>query len=455
MNRTFCTLSVLALSAVTSIALADREEDSKVFGFSGSVANSGLSIGAPAANADATALITLAKGLRARTVASSIDAGANIDQIALWPDAARPTHLIVMNEQGAAQPGVQRIRLSDGLVETILSGTSSGDAIRVTPWGTILAGEENGADGQMLEIIDPLNVTGVFFDRASGVVTGGTGSEKVVARRGLGRLSFEGLAILPNGVVYYGDESRPSAGAAGGAYFKFIPSQPRVGGTPIANLSESPLAAGKIYGLKLSRGSNNGQGNNTGLGVWVEVPSTSIGNLRAAAATLKLSGYYRPEDIDIDLKALSAGKVRVCGANTGNETDHNYGEIICIDDGALAQSTTNVANPEVQFLALGNAEFAMPDNVVYNAKKNFWVFHEDADGVSQGRNNDIWACAQDGSDFDTLSDGCSRFATLNDLTAETTGGIFDASGKHFYVSVQHNVTGHGVILDITGWNADD
>jgi hypothetical protein len=27
----------------------------------------------------------------------------------------------------------------------------------------------------------------------------------------------------------------------------------------------------------------------------------------------------------------------------------------------------------------------------------------------------------------------------------------DASGRHFYVSVQHNVTGFGVILDITSW----
>jgi secreted PhoX family phosphatase len=46
--------------------------------------------------------------------------------------------------------------------------------------------------------------------------------------------------------------------------------------------------------------------------------------------------------------------------------------------------------------------------------------------------------------------------TLNDLKAEWTGGLFDGSGKAFYVSVQHNVTGHGVILKITGWrNAEE
>jgi secreted PhoX family phosphatase len=141
--------------------------------------------------------------------------------------------------------------------------------------------------------------------------------------------------------------------------------------------------------------------------------------------------------------------------NTGNETDKNYGEIICINDGAAAQSTVVTGNPEVQFFALGNSQFAMPDNVAYNPKKNFWVFHEDGDNPANGINNDIFACRQDGSDFDMLTDGCVRFATLNDLTAESTGGIFDATGSHFYVSIQHNITGHGVVLDITGWSDDD
>ncbi len=68
-----------------------------------------------------------------------------------------------------------------------------------------------------------------------------------------------------------------------------------------------------------------------------------------------------------------------------------------------------------------------------------------------GRNNDIFDCLDDFDDADLLSDGCIRVATLNDLTAESTGGIFDASGRRFWVSIQHNVTGHGVVLEITGW----
>ena len=38
--------------------------------------------------------------------------------------------------------------------------------------------------------------------------------------------------------------------------------------------------------------------------------------------------------------------------------------------------------------------------------------------------------------------------------AEWTGPIFSDDGKHLYVSIQHNITDKGVILDITGWNKD-
>jgi hypothetical protein len=68
-------------------------------------------------------------------------------------------------------------------------------------------------------------------------------------------------------------------------------------------------------------------------------------------------------------------------------------------------------------------------------------------------NNDLWHCLPDG-DNDLLSDGCIRIGTLNDLTAEWTGGVFDSKGRHVYVSVKHNISGRGLILDITGLALD-
>jgi secreted PhoX family phosphatase len=403
---------------------------------------------------DPTSLVTLASALHARVVTAGV-AAPNIDQIAFWPDDTAPTHLIFCNEEGTGAPGVQRVRLSDGLVETIVTGTTSCDPVRRTVWGTILFGEEAGAGpngGRMYELINPLETTGVTLNRTAGTFSGGIGAQNLTARPALGRLSFEGLAIYSTGVVYFGDELRPGVGNPGGSFYKFIPATLRVPGTPpITSLDASPLIAGTIYGLRVGT-TDNGQGTQWGFGSWVRLTDVPNTDLRPLALTNKLSGYYRPEDFDLDGAAKARGKVRFCGANTGNEGNQNYGEIACISDGTFAESAANTARPEIQLLVQGNPEFAMPDNVAYQPGRGNWLIHEDADtGYLRPHNNDLWACLPDGQDDDLMSDGCVRVGTLNDLDAEWTGGIFDASGKHFYVSVQHNASGKGTILDITGW----
>ncbi len=430
------------------------------FGIVSAVHNaSTASISAAAAEANPLGLVTLARGLNARVVSAAADLGANIDMMTLYP-AENPTHIIACNEQGASSPGVQRIRLSDGLVETILTGTQSCDPAHVTPWGTVVVGEEAGSSGTLLEIIDPLHTTGVAYDRGAGTFSGADAAN-VTERPAVGHLSFEGVGIYPNGVMYYGDENRPSQATAGGAYFKFVPDNPwDASSLPITDLSQSPLASGSVYGLRLGKRSGNtdyGQGTNTGRGVWVDVDNAYDANLRAAAASLNLTGYYRPEDLSADQSALADGKVRFCANNTGNEeNDQNWGETICVTDGTLEDAIGNTATPTVQFLVIGTPDFTMMDNIAYQPGRGNWVIHEDRDavGISGGQypfNNSIWLCLEDGTDSDTLSDGCLRIVALNDLEAESTGGFFDASGQHFYCSVQHNVTGHGVILDITGW----
>ena len=451
--------SVAAISGGADFGLfRDHQMDAhsvQLFGVVTPVAASSTeSVDAQTADADPTTLVTLAKGLHARVVAANSGVGPNIDMMALWPNDYSPTHLIACNEEGTGQPGLQRIRLFDGFTETIVTGTTSCDPVRRTAWGTIVFGEENGTSGWLIEMMNPLTTTGVNFDRSAGTFSGGTGSANLTVRPAVGRLSFEGLALYPNGLLYYGDENRPSTGTAGGAYFKFIPSSPWSGGN-ISNLNQSPLAAGAIYGLRLGKRSGNtdyGQGTNTGLGTWIAVTPSFNANLRSFASTLKLTGYYRPEDLEVDPAALAQGWVRFCGNNTGNEgDDHNWGETICATDGTLAEATANSATPELQYLVIGSHDFAMMDNLAYQPGSGNWIIHEDGDGPAVGRNNDLWSCVDDGQDADTLSDGCARVGTLNDLNAEWTGGIFDGTGSHFYVSVQHNVTGHGVVLDITGW----
>lgn len=474
-KRWIATVAVLAMvlaGATTAVAGLDfgqkvqkalAEQSPQQFGIVAPIGfSSTASVTAEQALDEPSSLIKLAKGLTGRVVTSGL-AAPNIDMMALWPDSTNPTWLIACNEQDEEDPGLQRIHIASGAVQTILTGTQSCDGLLRTPWGTILFSEEAGGGpegGRVYELEDPLGTTGVTLDRATGTFSGGTGADNFAVRPALGRLSYEGFAVFGNGLVYYGDENRPSNGTPGGAYFKFVPSEGLAPGVDrLAGLDDSPLVSGSIYGLRLGfrdGATDYGQGTQYGLGEWVAVCADDACNdidLRAQAAALQLTGYYRPEDIDLDARAQSMGQVRFCGNNTGNEDeDQLWGETICLTDGTQQQALVNGAVPEVQLFHQGNPAYAMPDNIAYQPGRGNWIVHEDAaTEYLTPHNNDLWDCLPDGADDDQQSDGCVRVATLNDLTAEWTGGIFSANGRRFFVSVQHNISGWGTVFEITGW----
>jgi len=421
-------------------------------------ASSAASITQAQALADPTRLVTLAKGLEASVVAAGPDdgVGPNADQMVLWPPS-NPTHIILVNEEGSSEPGLQKVDLATGEATTILTGIDDNDPVRVTPWGTIVFGEE-ASDGAMYEIIDPLDpsLEGTTLNRATQVFTPST--TKIKRIDGLGFNAFEGLAIMPNGVTYYGNELAAEAGAPAGAYYKFVPTTPRTPGSPaITNLSQSPYASGKVYAFRAGTNSNNGQGFQYGTGSWQELVGANGQLLKPLAVAAKATGYYRPEDVSIDEAALAAGNVRFCGNDTGRDSARYWGETICFTDGTVAASASGSTTPQVQLLVQGSQAINMPDNIAYQPGRGNWIVHEDGSTGAQptgvGPNNDLWDCLDDGADIDTLSDGCVRIASINDTTAEWTGGFFDASGKNFYVSIQHNISGYGTILKITGWGS--
>ena len=120
--------------------------------------------------------------------------------------------------------------------------------------------------------------------------------------------------------MIYGDELAPSGGNAGGGIYKFVPAIPFQGSGPITVPAQSPLASGTIYGLRVaaSGSSNWGQGAETGNGAWVAVNLAGAnvvdvnGNiiLRNAQALQRFTGYYRPEDMDIDPIAARTWRVQ-------------------------------------------------------------------------------------------------------------------------------------------------
>lgn len=416
----------------------------------------------------------LAKGLRAEFVTRKV--GRSADMIAFWPDDLHYTHLIVCIEVARSgstpgggsgyNPSVQRVDVATGQVETILYGMSLCDGLRSTPWGTILASEENGANGGAYEILDPLNTTGHWV--ANRGAQGGAAdirdgvdspnpSQNVAKRTALVAQSWEGLDVLHNGVVLGGDELRPNRDTDGGAIFRFVPATPyacqgapvRPGQrchNPIHDLASSPLVAGRNYALATVCGSTAdfGQGCETGRGLWVEVRAAFA---RADANARGATGYCRPEDLHVDRSSgmFAGGEgVRWCWTNTCGS---GFGEVLCAVDEIVDADrqvfsssfgfnllSTDGASPAAVLVTRfveGDEEMSSHDNLDFQPHTgNVYVAEDDDFG-------DIWACLEDGEDRDLRNDGCVRVLSIRDPAAEPSGFIFDGTGRVAYYHVQH------------------
>ena len=403
----------------------------------------------------------------------------NADQFAFWPTDENPTHQIWCIEEFTPSvlknpaglelflpgdkvkkwtPGVQRLDLSTGAVETILRGTAGCDGIRRTPWGTILATEESD-DGAAYEILDPLHVTNhTIVNRALGTVVEPSGlpSSNVVKRTALGKFAWEGIAILPSGVLYAGDELRPGeplSGAGngpdgdGGAIFKFIPANPRTVSTPISQLSESPFVVGNLYAMQVSctTGQQYGQGCEVGNAAWLSV---SAANTREDAFKGSATGYYRPEDLELDpLYKDPNGAIRICWMDTQNRGAQMYGELVCATDNAPLTASPTQRTVVVNRLLEGDMDMNQHDNIEFQPLTgNVYVIEDNANG-------DIFACLPDGTDRDIKSDGCIKILSVKDSTAEPTGFKFTSNGQTAYVSIQHSNDTH--VPKVDDYGTDD
>lgn len=402
----------------------------------------------------AAEMIALADGLSASVLTR--EAANSTDMIAFYP-AEAPTHLITCVEgdletlaDGRLNPGVQRIALADGKVETIVRGTSSCDGIRTTAWGTVLFTEEDDMGGAY-EILNPLAIADAvtITDRA----TGATSDEAAVTRRmALPTMAWEGIGITAEGVVYAGDELRPGTDmpdADGGAIFKFVPDALAAG--PIASLDASPFASGKTYAMQVECRGNEvqyGQGCEVGNALWIAVDPTKA---RAEADAKGATGYYRPEDLHLD--PMASEGVRFCWTNTGNEGGKNYAEVMCATDAAPttipvpdAEGKAELTTVVTRFLE-GDKDANAFDNLDFQPGTGNVYVIEDHD------NGDIWACLPDGADRNLTSDGCIKVLSVKDSSAEPTGFIFAADGTTAYVAVQHS--DDTAMAQVDGYGTDD
>ncbi len=422
----------------------------------------------------------------------SREVGQDWDQMQFWPhNSDNPTHLIGCIEEGLQSldgsaepftfgaklnPGVQIVDLRTREVNTILRGISICDGIRTTPWGTVIATEEDFITdaGGVYEMIDPVSgyectVLERGLDTEDALIVDQDNNDctdRVVKRNSFPVIRYEGLIVHHSGAMVFGDEERPGSYADGdtdgGAIYKFIPDSLRSADAgPIASLSESPIISGTNYALRSScRGDRAqiGQGCEIGSGDWMALEPTAketgpndgflrIG--REAAAAAGATGFYRPEDMHIDpmyVDEENPNAVRFCFANTGNRSANNFGEVQCAVDQDITtilqtDDGTNALQVVVNRFIEGDSELNQPDNLAFQPRTGILYVIED------NPNGDIWACLPDGDDRDIKSDGCIRLLTLADPTTEPTGLIFTNDGRTAYFNIQHSSDNNMPLVD--------
>ena len=287
--------------------------------------------------------------------------------------------------------------------------------------------------------------------------------------------------------MIYGDELAPSGGNAGGGIYKFVPAIPFQGTGQITVPAQSPLASGTDLRAARRRvrarrtgdrapkpARARGSRSTCRRGV-VDANGNII--LRNAQALQKFTGYYRPEDMDIDPIARENGVFRACWANTGrmSHTDssivENSGvksEIMCLIENPPSPFDPNPATgtiPTVDRFVTGSEQrgdvrqrrLPAAHRQPGGARRRLGDSVKSADRSTELRGNDLWICLPDGDDDDLLSDGCVRFASIRDTTAEPSGSSSSdragGTGQHPAPGLQRRPRrgNHGALVKISGF----
>jgi len=278
------------------------------------------------------------------------------------------------------------------------------DGIEWTPWGTVLAAEENGSGGRLFECaVDGIDV-------------------ECMDRPAVGRMSHEGIAVDAHGSVFVGDELN------GGSIYKFVP------------YTRGDLSAGVLYGLNITdEGDDDIDG--TGQGEWVALVPGLNGVLtdpavsaRAAADEAGLTDYLRPEDAEI------------IGPNLyfATTTDRRVLQIPINTDTPFVTEYfgVNIGNVGSESINSGYG-LNSPDNLASDNAGNLYVVEDNSS------ESDVWVATPD-RDGDGTADSVSLFLTLTTPGAEGTGIYFPRTmPKTMFINVQHANDGNDMTLMVT------
>lgn len=404
--------------------------------------------------------------------------------------------------------GHARMRTAADPDGTTAIGTFHNCAGGVTPWGTILSGEENvqgvfvcdrdalrathpreTASAESFDVkrsspwhkFDPrfdMNATPSEFNRFGWVVEIDPYDPQSLPKKrtALGRFRHEGATVVARHghsvVVYLGDDQTMEH------VYKFVSAKPFRDGDHQANADL--LDDGVLYAARFDE---------DGTGEWLALvhgngPLTAengfddqgdvVIDTRRSARLLGATETDRPEDIETDpltmrsYIAFTGGTERTDANAVSPRAPNPYGHVVEIlppgsdgdRDHAAADFTWDIlflaGNPAAEPsdgaryggpLDPGGA-LAQPDNLLFDPKGRLWIATDGAKGI--GAADGLWACAVAGADRAVTR----RFFSVP-RGGELTGPCFTPDGTTLFVSVQHPGHEKGSTFDqpTTRWPA--
>lgn len=282
-----------------------------------------------------------------------------------------------------------------------VGGTWNNCAGNVTPWGTILSGEEyppERDDKNFIEARQKAKQMGIAYSddplNFGWVVEINPNTGEVKKHRSLGRLSHEGAIVLPDGkTAFTTDDTR------GGILAKFVADK------------AGDLSSGTLYAYKRDTKE------------WIEIPDDQLSNAREYAISHGATAFDRPEDIE-----YNPVDGMIYWAETGDDKKQ----------GNLKYGRVYQLNPQTNELKVvvegGPDKFANPDNLAIDPATGDLYIHEDnyepfmLPTIGQD-NNALWK-------YSLKDKKLEKFASVA-LGAEVTGGTFTPDGKVMFVNMQH------------------
>ena len=170
-------------------------------------------------------LATVAKGCTCTSRRAPRTRGQSRHDRAL-ADSWHPTHHRLQRDRRPQPARGQRSRLSDGEVQTILSGTLDCDPCAHGLGHGSSWARRTVRKRQLIEIIRPLQTTDVTFDHTTGLASGGTGSANVVSRRALDGFPSRASASTRTAPFTTATSSGPAPGLGAGPTSSSSPRLP-------------------------------------------------------------------------------------------------------------------------------------------------------------------------------------------------------------------------------------